>query len=86
MCLLTPPGLTGFDSDRLKEMEEKDCYVTDSRKALPQEWQIVVCSTRRRIVAYGYCTDSALKAPTRTDRETSRYGARLPCKMETTSS
>jgi hypothetical protein len=24
-CLLTPPGLTGYDSKVLKEMEEEDC-------------------------------------------------------------
>ena len=27
---LTPPGLTGSDSERLKEMEEEDCYLDSS--------------------------------------------------------
>ena len=38
---LTPPGLTGYVSDRLKEMEEEDCCLARSREALPQRWQIV---------------------------------------------
>ena len=38
---LTPPGLRGSDSDRLKEMEEEDCCPARSQEALPQRWQIV---------------------------------------------
>ncbi len=38
---MTPPGLTGSDSYRLKEMEEEDCCPACSREALPQGWQIV---------------------------------------------
>ena len=38
---LTPPGLAGFDSDRLKELEEEDYCLAGSREALPQGWQIV---------------------------------------------
>ena len=33
---LTPPGLTGSDSDRLKETEEKDRCLACSREELPQ--------------------------------------------------
>ena len=68
---LTPPGMTGYDSNRLKEMEEEVCYLIASREALPHGWQIVAYSTRRRTTAYGYCTDSAPNAPTRVDGETS---------------
>jgi len=32
---LTPPGLPGYDSDRLKEMEEEVYCLTSSREALP---------------------------------------------------
>jgi len=32
---LTSLGLTGSDSDKLKEMEEEDCYLTGSWEALP---------------------------------------------------
>jgi hypothetical protein len=68
---LTPPGVTGYDSERLKEMEEEVCCLTSSREALPHGWRIVEYSTRRRIAAYGYYTDSAPKVPTRADGETS---------------
>jgi len=74
MCLLTPPGLTGFDSHMLTEMEEEESCLTDSRKALPQRWHIVVYITPRRIAACGYCTDSAPKAPTRSGGEPSNNG------------
>jgi len=70
-CLLKPPGLMIFDSDRSMGMEEEVCFPTDSREALSQGWQILVYNTRCRTTAYGYCTDSAPKAPTRTDGETS---------------
>ena len=40
-CLRTPPGLTGSNSDKLKEMEGEGCCLACSRKALPQGWQIV---------------------------------------------
>jgi len=38
---LTPPGLTGSDLDRLKEMEEENGCLASSREAFPQGWQIV---------------------------------------------
>ena len=51
---LTPPGLTGSDSDRLMEMKEEDCYLIGSREALPSGGQIVVCGPRRCIASLGY--------------------------------
>ena len=38
---LTPPGLTGSDLDRLKEIEEEDCCLASIREAMPQGWHIV---------------------------------------------
>ncbi len=69
--LSTPPGLTEYDSNKLKEMEEEDYCLTKSREALPHGWQIVAYNTRRHTATYGQCTHSALKAPTQTDGETS---------------
>jgi len=53
MYLLTPPGLIGFDSVSLKDMEEEDYCLTVSWEALSRMWQIVVYNTRRRNAAYG---------------------------------
>jgi hypothetical protein len=33
---LTPPGLTGYDLDKLKETEEEDSCLACSREELPQ--------------------------------------------------
>jgi hypothetical protein len=38
---LTPPGLTGSDLDRLKEMEEENCCLDSSLEELPRGWHIV---------------------------------------------
>jgi hypothetical protein len=68
---LTTPGLTDFDSDRLKELKEEDCCPIDNREELPYGRHMFKYNTRRRTATCEYCTDSALKAPTRTDEETS---------------
>ena len=66
-------------------MKEEDCYLTDNREALPQEWQIFVYNTRRHNATYGYCTDSAPKTPTRTEGKTSAlWKTHVQARSETT--
>ena len=61
----------GSDSDKLKELEEEERCPIGSREALRYGQQIVGNGTRRCNASCDYCTDSAPKAQTWTDGETS---------------
>ncbi len=61
---LTPPDLTGIDSERWQELEEVERCSVGSQEELPCEQRVVGCRSRRCVHRTRTAADAALKALT----------------------